>query len=452
MTTGQDQILSAVHRTLKASLSAPTHVCVGLSGGLDSVVLLHALTQLRDEVPFKLSALHVQHGLSPNAEKWVSFCQSLCASLNVACTVVHLSLPNTVGKGTERVAREARYLAFAQVPADILCLAHHQNDRAETLLLNLFRGAGVVGLAGLPEARLLDGKRLMRPFIDTPRADLQAWASAHQLSWIEDESNADLAFRRNYVRHRVIPAITEIFPGVVGVLARTSARMAEQATLLDRLAESDGQACRDATGHLSVTRLQALPEPVVRNILRHAFFQAGIRVPTARRLETFSAQLMSARVDSEVFVRMGEVGLHLWRDQIWIDRAIARSCPPPLTVETGVFAWPDGELVIHDASNRDADLRVAPLGYGQHFQPQGRCRDNVSELLRARGVPPWVRPRLPALYLNGDLIWIAELGWADSVIADMPNEPTNNTTNDTTKKLSKNWCAIDWQGEPSSVL
>lgn len=412
MTTGQDQILSAVHRTLKASLSAQTHVCVGLSGGLDSVVLLHALTQLRDEVPFKLSALHVQHGLSPNAEKWVSFCQSLCASLNVACTVVHLSLPNAVGKGTEGVAREARYVAFAQVPADILCLAHHQNDRAETLLLNLFRGAGVVGLAGLPEARLLDGKRLLRPFIDTPRADLQAWASAHQLSWIEDESNDDLAFRRNYVRHRVIPAITEIFPGAVGVLARTSAQMAEQASLLDRLAEFDAQACRDATGYLSVARLQALPEPVVRNILRHAFFQEGIRVPTAHRLKTFSAQLMSARPDSEVFVRMGEVGLHVWRDRIWLDHAMDWVCPEPYSAKPGRVVWPDGVLTLAEAKKGvffESDYIVAAVGHGQRFHPAGRCDDRLSELLRAKGVPPWVRPRLPSLQIDDLVVWVPYL-------------------------------------------
>ena len=226
MTTGQDQILTAVRDALGQELGAAPTICVGLSGGLDSVVLLHALAHLRAEIPFKLSALHVHHGLSPNADAWATFCQTLCAELNVACQVVHLQLPSAVGKGIERVAREARYNAFAAAPGDILCLAHHQNDRAETLLLNLFRGAGPVGLAGVPGSRLLGSKRLLRPLLEIPRLALQAWATTRGLRWIEDESNDDLTFRRNYVRHRVLSVITQAFPGALAVLAHDSSQMA----------------------------------------------------------------------------------------------------------------------------------------------------------------------------------------------------------------------------------
>ena len=418
MTTGQDQILSAVREALGDALTAATHVQVGLSGGLDSVVLLHALVQLRNEISFKLSALHVHHGLSANADQWASFCQSLCASLNVTCVVARLSLPDVVGKGVERVAREARYDAFAQAPGDILCLAHHQNDRAETLLLNLFRGAGPMGLAGMPQRRSLAAKRLLRPFLDLPRSTLEAWANAHRLRWVEDESNESLAFRRNYVRHQVIPVVAEVFPGVVGVLARTSRQLAAQAALLDRLAELDGQACRDSAGHLSVARLQALPEPVVRNILRHAFFKAGLRIPAARRLETLSTQLMTAQIDSEVFVRMGEVGVHVWRDRIWLDDAMNQRSPAAYRAKTGSVLWPDGQLVIEGASKVALALEVTSLGHGQHFHPKGRCRDNASELLRVKGIPPWVRPRLPVLRRDATLIWVAGLGWSEEIAAD----------------------------------
>lgn len=418
MTTGQDQILLAVREALGDALTAATHVQVGLSGGLDSVVLLHALVQLRNEIPFKLSALHVHHGLSANADQWASFCQSLCASLNVNCVVARLSLPDAVGKGVERVAREARYDAFAQAPGDILCLAHHQNDRAETLLLNLFRGAGPMGLAGMPQRRSLAAKRLLRPFLDLPRSTLEAWANAHHLCWVEDESNDSLAFRRNYVRHQVIPVIAEAFPGVVGVLARTSRQLAAQAALLDRLAEFDGQACRDSAGHLSVARLQALLEPVVRNILRHAFFKAGLQIPAARRLEALSTQLMTAQIDSEVFVRMGEVGVHVWRDRIWLDNAMNQRTPATYRAKTGSVLWPDGQMVIEGASNVALALEVTSLGHGQRFQPKGRCRDNASELLRAKGIPPWVRPRLPVLRRDAALIWVAGLGWSEEIAAD----------------------------------
>lgn len=420
MTTGQDQILTAVRDGLGYDLGAESTICVGLSGGLDSVVLLHALAHLRAEIPFKLSALHVHHGLSPNADAWATFCQTLCAELNVVCQVVHLQLPGAAGKGIERVAREARYNAFAAAPGETLCLAHHQNDRAETLLLNLFRGAGPVGLAGVPESRLLGQKRLLRPLLELPRSALQAWATIRGLRWIEDESNNDLAFRRNYVRHRVLPVISQVFPGAVGVLARTSAQMAELAALLDRLAEVEAQACRDSAGLLSVERLQQLPEPVVRNILRYALHQAGVRIPAARRLEQLSSQLMSATADTEAFVRMGDAGLHLWRDHLWVDLAMDTPCPKPYEAKAGPVHWPDGVLKIEGAVTEASAFNVAPLGGGQRFQPAGRCRDRVNELLRAQGVPPWVRPRLPGLWKADALAWIAALGWSHELKSVSP--------------------------------
>lgn len=411
MTAGQDNILAVLRHALSDELSSARSVLVGLSGGMDSVVLLHALAQLRVETPFPLSALHVHHGLSPQADAWAEFCRSLCRALNVPCEVVRVQLPAAAGKGIERVAREARYAAFTAAAGDILCLAHHQNDRAETFLLNLFRGAGSLGLAGVPSARMLGDKRLLRPFIDTPRAALLAWATSQRLHWVEDESNDDWRFRRNEIRHRLLPIITAMFPGAISVLARTAAQMGEQAELLGRLAELDSESSRDASGYLSIARLQQLPEPAVRNVLRHALFKAGVQIPAAKRLETLAGQLMTAKNDSEVLVRMGAVGVHLWRDHLWLDRAIDQSCPAPCDVETGRIEWPDGWLVIHAGLGTVRGIQVRPVGSGQRFQPMGRCRDTVSELLRAQGVPPWVRPRLPGLWHDGRLVWVTGLGW-----------------------------------------
>jgi len=429
MTTGQDQILSAVRAALAGQWRAEGRVCVGLSGGLDSVVLLHALVQLQAETPFELSALHVHHGLSPNADHWAGFCRDLCARLTVPCEVVRLQLPNASGKGLERVAREARYAEFAAAPGDILCLAHHQNDRAETLLLNLFRGAGATGLGGVPDVRQLGQKTLIRPLVETSRAALMAWATAHQLRWIEDESNQNLAFRRNYVRHRILPVIADRYPGVVDVLARTSAQMTEQAALLNRLAEHDAKSCLDQDECLSVVRLQQLPEAAVRNILRHRFALAGIQIPAARRLQEFTAQLMMAQADTEAFVRMGAYGVHLWRDRIWIDAAMDQSGPRSAAFQNGSLVWPDGQLEIAGVPTDVHDLHIAPVGHGQRFHPSGRCHDRVSELLRAQGVPPWVRPRLPGLWLHENLFWVPYLGWAQQA--------------ETTPELSLP--SLDWQ-------
>jgi tRNA(Ile)-lysidine synthase len=277
----------------------------------------------------------------------------------------------------------------------------------------LFRGAGATGLGGIPDARKLGHKQLIRPLIDTPRVTLETWATAHQLRWIEDESNQDLAFRRNYVRHRILPAIVEVYPGAVGLLARTSAQMAEQASLLNRLAEYDASACRDSESFLSVARLQQLPEAAVRNILRYSLTKAGVQIPAARRLVEFSAQLMTAQTDTEAFVRMGAVGVHLWRDRIWIDPTMDQPSPSTYDIQCGVVAWPDGDLEIVGSLVDAAGLHVAPLGHGHRFQPQGRCRDRLSELLREKGVPPWTRSRLPGLWNGDTLVWVACLGWSE---------------------------------------
>ena len=414
MVTGQDDILVAIRHTLAQPLSVGHRVVVGLSGGLDSVVLLHALVRLSPEMAFVVSAVHVHHGLSPNADAWAAFCTAICEDLGVPCHVVRVQLPDATGKGVERVARESRYAAFESAPGDILCLGHHQNDRAETFLLNLCRGAGATGLAGLPKARLLGAKHLLRPLIDLPRAALQAWATTQQLRWIEDESNSDCRYRRNYVRHQVLPTMTAAFPGVVRVLSRTADQMQEQAALLDRLAVVDAGGCRDASGHLSVQSLQRLPEPATRNLLRHALTQAGVPIPAARRLMTLTAQVMSARLPSAVLVHFGGVGVHVWRDHIWIDRAMIHTLPCEEGLSSGVRHWPDGRLQISGVLDANSNVYIAAIGQGQRFQPRGRCRDVVSELLREQGIPPWVRPRLPGIWQAGRLLWVAGLGWSNS--------------------------------------
>lgn len=408
MTAGTDALVRNLHTLLDAYGLQGQRVCVALSGGMDSVVLLHALAMLRTPASITLSAIHVNHGISPNAASWAEFCRQTCLALDVPCDVATLAQLRVGGGGLERAARDARYAVFAAVDADVLCMAHHQNDRAETLLLNLFRGAGPQGLAAMPGTRFLNGKRLLRPFIDEPRSELLAWAQAQDIRWIEDESNKDLHFRRNYMRHVVLPAVSEQFPGVVSVLARSAAQMQDQTRLLARLADIDAKSCQDDAGHLMASLLALQPAEVVQNVLKHRLNAAGVHIPAASRLAALSSQLRTVQPGSEIFVRMGQVGIHVWRDRLWIDPAMRLGCPDAQPLHTGRMQWPDGQLEVAASGEH---FVVAPVGQGQRFQPRGRCRDTVTELLRARGVPPWVRPRLPALRLGGDLVWVAGLGW-----------------------------------------
>ena len=294
-------------------------------------------------------------------------------------------------------------------------MAHHQNDRAETLLLNLCRGAGLQGLAAMPGSRFLNGKRLIRPFIDLPRSELLAWAKAQNLRWIEDESNQNMHYRRNYMRHVVLPAIREQFPGVTAVLARTAVQMQEQSKLLARLADADAQTCQDEVGHLLASKLALLPPEARLNVLKHRLNGLGVHIPAARRLETLAEQLVNARADAAVFVRFGKTGCHVWRDKLWLDDGMALDLPEASGLQVGEMTWPDGRLIVEPVTEPiDAQaLVVRAVGQGQRFQPAGRCRGVLSELLREQGVPAWVRPRLPSLWVRGELVWVAGMGWSE---------------------------------------
>lgn len=419
MTTDTQELVSHVRKALGAVSLSGQKICVALSGGMDSVVLLHALVQVRAQVPLTLSALHVNHGISPRAADWAEFCRQTCLALDVSYEIATLPPLNAAGGGLERAAREARYAVFAKVDADVLCMAHHQNDRAETLLLNLFRGAGPQGLAAMPGTRFLNGKCLTRPFIDVPRATLHAWALEHDVRWIEDESNLNLHFRRNYMRHVVLPAVIQQFPGAVSVLARTAGQMQQQNALLARLAAIDAQSCEDCHGQLIVSELVLLPTDAMRNVLKYRLNAMGVHIPAARRLETLVTQLSVARSDSEILVRFGQAACYLWRDRLWLDWGMLVALPKPYKTIAGATAWPDGQLVIatRAESNQIGNMLIQPLGQGQRFHPAGRCRGVVSEMLRAQGVPAWVRPRLPTLWHEEKLCWIAGLGWAEGLEA-----------------------------------
>lgn len=425
MSAGIDQVITTVREALIESQALEGQLLVGLSGGMDSVVLLHTLAQLQKSEghSFTLSAVHVHHGLSPNADHWADFCQALCQEMQVPCQVVRVQMGMHRGKGIERAAREARYAAFEQALGDVLCLGHHQNDRAETLLLNLFRGAGIKGLAGLPASRAIGEKRLLRPLIELPRKDLQAWAVAHGLQWIDDESNDDLRFRRNYLRHRVIPAVTDVFPGAVPVLARTASQMSEYSQLLDRLAELDARGCVDQEGFLQASKLALLPESALANLLRYRLNLAGISLPSRERLHSLVQQIKTAGLGAEILVRLGEVGCHVWRDRLWLDREINRPVPDGVAIASGKTNWPDGSLIFEACT-----LRVFPegaivraIGKGHRCKPVGRRTGTVSEFLRQKDVPPWVRARLPSVWMGEQVLWVAEIGpMADNPLASLP--------------------------------
>ena len=298
-----DAPVAAVGACLDRRATSGQHLVVGLSGGIDSVVLLHCLRAESRPRQFSLSALHVHHGISANADAWARYCTDLCAEWDVPLLVEHVYVERNSSDGLEAAARRARHDVFSRVASDWLALGHHRDDQAETLLFNLLRGTGLRGAAAMSETN----GRLLRPLLDVGRADIESYARHHGLRWIEDESNADQRFSRNHLRHAVLAGLEARFPGSTANLAAATRRFAEAESLLDDLACAD-LVGREADFPLDVAVLAALAEPRARNVLRYLLARRHIGIPGEERLREFLRQLLHAGPD-----RHPEVVFGAWR-------------------------------------------------------------------------------------------------------------------------------------------
>jgi len=431
-----------VGECLQRHAAAGRRLTLGYSGGLDSSVLLHLLAGLRASHGFTLSALHVHHGLSPQAEAWASHCAQICHRLQVPLDVRRVAV-QPAGEGLEAAARAARYCAYRQLDTDFLLLAHHRDDLAETVLLQLLRGAGMKGLAAMPEARrLCPGIMLLRPLLASSRQDISASAAQIGLDWVEDGSNLDLRLSRNALRHAVMPGLSQRFPDAPKVLAQAAARFAEAADLLDALAEQDGREAI-AGARLAIASLRALPEPRARNLLRHFLEQAGAEIH-ADGLREALRQLLQARPDACLRIEFGTRVLRRHQDSAMVEvlsPAIAQTADgirvwhgelrlllgePGNVGEVGEIGE-IGELQFQPAIGEGVRLTPGEVSIrarrgGERLRPgPGRPRRTLKNLLREAGIPAWQREHLPLIYVGDQLAWVAGVG-ADSDFLSQPGE------------------------------
>lgn len=276
---------------------------MGLSGGCDSVVLLHILAVLGPRE--RLRAVHVHHGLSENADRWAAFCTDYCRDLGVELRVERVEVDRHSGRGLEAAAREARYTAFSRSAGELLLLGHHQGDQAETVLFNLLRGAGVAGAAGIPVERREQHPRILRPLLDVSRDEIEAYARDQRLDWVDDESNRDTGLSRNFLRHRVLTVLAARFPAAETNLAQAAGRFAEADVLLGELALIDWRAAADGDA-LKLAKLRELSPPRLKNLLRYRLRELGWHAPAAVRLEEFSRQLRTAGADRHPALDLAE--------------------------------------------------------------------------------------------------------------------------------------------------
>ena len=279
------------------------NICVGLSGGCDSVVLLHVLAVLCPRG--NLRAVHVHHGLSANADRWAAFCADYCRDLGIDLLVERVEVDRHSGLGLEAAAREARYRVFSGSAGELLLLGHHQGDQAETLLFNLLRGAGVAGAAGIPVERRRQQLRILRPLLDVSRDAIETYARDHQLAWVDDESNRDTGLSRNFLRHRVLTVLGARFPAAERNLAQAAGHFAEADVLLGELALIDWRSAADGEA-LKLAMLRELSLPRLKNLLRYRLRQLGWRAPAAVRLDEFARQLQTAGADRHPALDLAE--------------------------------------------------------------------------------------------------------------------------------------------------
>ncbi|MCX7892276.1 MAG: tRNA lysidine(34) synthetase TilS [Burkholderiales bacterium] len=429
-------LVGAVRAALAPRVARGASVALGLSGGVDSVALLDALATLAPELGFALSCVHVHHGLSPNADAWAAACERLACAYAVPLAVERVDIAPYRSLGVEGAARAARYAAFARQRADFLALAHHRDDQAETVLVQLVRGTGVAGLAGMPAAGPLpghpQGPKVIRPLLSVARAAIEAHARARGLAWVEDESNADLARARSFVRRRVMPALAELRPDVAAALARSAAHAAEAADLLDALARSD-EAASLVEGRLAAGALAALPEPRARNLLRFHLAARGVPVPDARALAEMLRQVVTAKPGAGVEFRLGGFRVRRHRGTLWVEaeaphgeaaERLWRGEPTlALASPRGILRFEACEGAGLAAHLAGEGIRVGLRRGGERLRlRQDGPRRALKDLLREAGIPPWERSRLPLLFRGEALAWVPGLGGDWSVRA-RPGEP-----------------------------
>ncbi len=291
--TSRLDLSGQVRACLSRHLIPGARLRVALSGGVDSVVLLSLLADIVPRFPFELSALHVHHGLNPQADEWAAHCLNLCERMKIPCEIVQVNVPRKSAEGLEAAARKARYEALTRPGVEALALAHHLDDQAETVLFQLLRGGEPRALAAMPEARMLDGMKLLRPLLGIPKEALVAHARRHQLEWVEDDSNLDTSLSRNALRQNILPVLEKHFPDYRERLAGVARRMAEVATLLESLAGQD----REMHQHneLDCMELKALPETRARNLLAHFLRDQGVPLPRPSQMKEMLRQLLEAR-------------------------------------------------------------------------------------------------------------------------------------------------------------
>ncbi len=405
--------------------------CVAFSGGLDSTVLLHAMAALVAPGGAAIRAVHVDHGLQPGSADSAERCRQSCLLAGIQLDVIALGLANTGGESIEAAAREARYAALARqlAPGEWLLTAHHRDDQLETVLIQLLRGAGVAGLAAMPARARLGPGWHVRPLLDVDRAELAGYAGREGLEWQQDPMNDATRFDRAWLRARVLPAVRERWPAAATTVARSARHFAEASRLLAELAAADAAGVIDDE-RLSLEGLGRLSRERRVNLLRWWLRRQGLRPPPASRLAAAMPAFFEARRDAAPCLRWDDGEVRRYRGRLYAMAPLPHAPSAAITGSGAAFelgtglgrfglvSGQQGGLCARLAASAECRFRTG----GESLRPHpGRPRKRLKDLCQESGVVPWMRDRLPLVFVSDRLAAVGDL-WIDAEFA-VPEGP-----------------------------
>jgi len=422
-------------------------LAVAYSGGLDSSVLLSLTAEYCRISNISFSAFHVHHGLSPNADGWLAHCKSVCEKLGVPFAFEKIVVASNEGDGVEGNARKGRYLALGRMSlasqSMIVLAAHHQDDQAETLLMQMLRGSGVAGLSGMDRfnfAPTLFGNPsvlMMRPLLDVSRADLEQFAHENQITYVEDESNEDARFLRNALRHQVMPVLEKISPGFASRMSRTAKHMQSAHNLAQVLAEQDLAHCLSGQAlELDMQRIRLLSPERIDNLFRLWLAKFDVRMPSTSRLNEISKQIFEAKGDARITIYHEKLAIHRYQEKICASDRAREPVNDELSIK---FSWnreeslpfPDfhGTLFFRRGSRGLCPDWLQQQALCLHLRRGGerlklaenRSTRDMKSHYQAMRIPFWIRQQLPFVSIGSELVYAAGVGMQSQFCSDSEN-------------------------------
>ena len=369
-------------------------IVVALSGGIDSVVLLHFLNK---HYPGHIRAVYINHNLSKFSQEWSTFCAALCNADKIEYKDININLENS--SNIEENARKKRYLSLTSELRvnETLCTAHHQEDQAETFLLQLFRGSGVAGLASMPKIKSIGDSELYRPFLSISKQKIVDYASKNHLKWIEDDSNLDTNFKRNLLRIEFLPKLSSAFNGLIKNVSRSAAHQAEALRLMQDLAELDIKNFELLVNNkIQVSSLIQLPKRRIVNVLRYYIANLGFLLPSNKVLNELISSL-SAKTDANVILRWHHYEVRRYNGELYFFDEHIESSNLPCPYYESLKNLPNFEIRFRLEGQR---IKVKGKGHSQ----------SLKKVLQESNIPPWERDKLRMYYVDGSLRAMETLG------------------------------------------